>query len=605
MRYIGGLEVGRRTATSTSFTDARKRSVASHTKPEDQERGSNVSRRGIEPSASRCWRSRMLVILGLVGAVEAGAQDLRGTVRESAGGQPISGAVIVLLDSGGAMLGRNITNERGEYRVTDPATVRHIRVLRIGFRPRELSVPSSNDDVTRLDVVMTPIPALLEPLRIRSNARCSRRSDRGAALALLEQAQAGLLTTVVAREANPARLVLLKFDRTMVGATDRIERQTVHIDSVRRSARSYQAVRPAADFVERGFALDDGDGITFTGPDADVLLDDQFTSGYCFHLHDPETERPHQVGLAFVPAGRRSGRVDIDGTLWVDTATHALREIEFRYLGLNGAENLHLGGRVSFHEMENGVVLIDRWVLRLPSPGADTTYSLDRTPIIRAKLYARETGGEVASASWSDGHTWTASLGRVRIHAVGADGTPVANAIVRLDSTGYAASSDARGDLEISNLAPGPYVVAVSTPPLATFGMVFHTALRFAATRDSVVDVRLLVAPVDEFVRPDCTEESGGEDPNQWLLIRIVDADGMPVENAHWYLSRELGPSWQQVTESGRTDAAGQAHYCMRLARGDAVSIRAWRDGEPATPSLRRYIGRPRTEITVKLPRGR
>ena len=120
----------------------------------------------------------MLVILGLLGAAEAGAQDLRGTVRESAGGQPISGAVIVLLDSDGATLGRNITNERGEYRLIAPATVRHVRVLRIGFRPSELSVPSSINDVTRLDIVMSPIPTLLEPVRIRTNARCSRRSDR-------------------------------------------------------------------------------------------------------------------------------------------------------------------------------------------------------------------------------------------------------------------------------------------------------------------------------------------------------------------------------------------------------------------------------------------
>ena len=423
------------------------------------------------------------------------------------------------------------------------------------------------------------------------------------ALALLEQAQAGLLTTVVASEANPARLVLLKFDRTMVGTTDRIERQTVHIDSVRRSARSYLAVRRAADFVERGFALEDSEGTTFLVPDADILLDDQFTSGYCFHLHDPETERPHQVGLAFAPAGHRSGRVDIDGTLWVDTATHALREIEFRYLGLDGIEKLHPGGRVSFHEMENGVVLIDRWVLRLPSFDADTTYSIDRTPIIRTRLSARETGGEVASASWPDGHAWTASLGRVRIHAVGADGTPVTNAIVRLDSTDYVASSDAPGDLEISNLAPGPYVVTVTTPPLAAFGMVFQTALRFIAARDSVVDARLLVPSEDDFVKRDCTRDAGGDEPNPSLIVRIVDADGRPVENAHWYLSRELGTPWQRVTESGRTDATGRVHYCMRLARGDAVLIRAWRDGEPETPFPRRWIGRSRTEVTLELPR--
>ena len=47
----------------------------------------------------------------------ATGQELRGTVRDSASRQGISGAVLMLLDSAGAVRGRNITNERGECRV--------------------------------------------------------------------------------------------------------------------------------------------------------------------------------------------------------------------------------------------------------------------------------------------------------------------------------------------------------------------------------------------------------------------------------------------------------------------------------------------------------
>ena len=544
------------------------------------------------------------VAVSLARVTVSGAQELRGTVRDSASGLPISGAVIVLFDSAGAMLGRNISNERGQYRLAAPASVRRVRVLRIGFRLRELTLPPAVASVTQLDVVMTPIPALLEPLMVQADASCPRRSDRAAALALLEQARAGLLATVVAREANPARLVRLDFDRTMAGNTDQIERQIVRIDSTRRSTGSYQAARSAAAFVQDGFVQQSGDGQTFFGPDAEVLLDDRFTAGYCFHVHDPEVERPHEVGLSFVPAKHRYGRIDIDGTLWVDTVARALRDIEFRYLGLDrDAEDLHPGGRVSFREMENGVVMIDRWSLRLPSPGYDTTFSPDRRPIIRIKPFAREAGGEVASAAWPDGHVWKASLGRIRIHAVGSDGNPVASAVVRLDSTGYLASPNARGDLEINNLLPGPYVVTVVTPPLAVFGIVFPTALRFVAARDSTIDARLLVPAEDDFVRKECTGDAAGDDTNPWLIVRIVGDDGQPVENARWHLSRDFGIPWQRVTETRRTDSGGRVHYCMLLARGDAVLIRAWRDGEPATPFPIRRIGRTHTEVTLTLPR--
>ena len=78
------------------------------------------------------------------------AQELRGTVRDSASNQPIPGAVLVLLDASGTPLGRNITNERG--RVSESRSRRastRIRVVRIGFRPRE--VPLSSRSRRRTD----------------------------------------------------------------------------------------------------------------------------------------------------------------------------------------------------------------------------------------------------------------------------------------------------------------------------------------------------------------------------------------------------------------------------------------------------------------------
>jgi hypothetical protein len=82
---------------------------------------------------------RFMLALAPFSAVRA--QEVRGTVTDSATGTPIAGAVLMLLDSAGAALGRNITNERGLYRLAARPEATHVNVVRIGFRPRVVSLP--------------------------------------------------------------------------------------------------------------------------------------------------------------------------------------------------------------------------------------------------------------------------------------------------------------------------------------------------------------------------------------------------------------------------------------------------------------------------------
>jgi hypothetical protein len=75
---------------------------------------------------------RLLVVLALVlCARTAVGQVVRGTVRDSASQRLIPGAVLLLLDASGRVLGRNLTNERGEYAVARTATMQRVRVQRI------------------------------------------------------------------------------------------------------------------------------------------------------------------------------------------------------------------------------------------------------------------------------------------------------------------------------------------------------------------------------------------------------------------------------------------------------------------------------------------
>ncbi|HET7374148.1 MAG TPA: carboxypeptidase-like regulatory domain-containing protein, partial [Gemmatimonadaceae bacterium] len=178
-------------------------------------------------------RLALWMVVSIAAPRAAMGQELRGAVTDSASGQPVVGAVLLLLDSAGAVVTRNITNELGRYRVSLADGVRRVRFLRIGYRPHEVAIPASSNGIVQLDVHMTPVPAFLAPVHVVAGANCPRRSDRDAAFALWEQARDGLLATVVAREANPASLIRLRYERVRDGPSleDRIVRQQVRLDS--------------------------------------------------------------------------------------------------------------------------------------------------------------------------------------------------------------------------------------------------------------------------------------------------------------------------------------------------------------------------------------
>src|SRR4029079_19674703 len=125
-----------------------------------------------------------------------------------------------------------------------------------------------------------------------------------------------------------------------------------------------------------------------------------------FHIADADRTRPNEIGLAFAPANRKIGRIDIEGAVWIDSTTRTLTHIAYRYLGLAAQiARFEPGGRIGFRSMTNGTVLIERWHIRVVVP--DTSHASDiallRTTTL---LETREIGGEVATAKWSDGLTW-------------------------------------------------------------------------------------------------------------------------------------------------------------------------------------------------------
>lgn len=521
-----------------------------------------------------------------LGALLAGpldAQQVRGTVVDSTSRLPIAGAVVSTSDSIGRIGRRSITNERGAYVVTAPVEAVRLRIVRLGFRPVDVDLPPHRGDQTTIAVVMSRIPFQLQPVRITAAASCARRSDRALALALLEQARAGLLATIVARSERPAQMKRLLIERRMVGTSNKVTRHHVRLDSVKSTVASFAAARSAAMFVRHGFAVDSGDSPTYFAPDAEVLMDDGFAAGYCFHIMDRNRRRPNQIGLGFKAADRREGRVDVDGAVWIDTVARSLVDIEFRYVGLGKRlDEYEPGGRVQFRELPNGVVLIDRWFLRVVGEEPDTANGGRRPldPVGRARfigvptaeLVAAEVGGELARATWENGSAWAASLGTLSLTVETTRGAPMAGITVNLDDTDYRATTDSAGHLEILDLAPGPYSAFVVDAALEPLGIALRTPLTFVASRGATNTLSTRAQTAEEYVRARCQRAGQKTDGGAVVIGRVATRSGAPVKDVQWK-AQIVTPSGAELgAPVGQTGSDGIFHFCS-APLGSAVSF--------------------------------
>ena len=521
--------------------------------------------------------TRIFVVAALLAMVarSAAAQSVHGTVLDSVSRSPIAGVVVVMSSATGTTLGRTITSDRGNYSIAlSPAAMR-LEFLRIGFRPRTVALPLPAALATPFDVTMASLPSLLSDIRVSASPQCEGRPDREGALALWHQARAALLASVVARERTRVALTHLAYERALDAIGVGVLHQVVRLEAATETPSSFFAVRSATDFVRSGFRANNDGLQMYYSPDADVMLDDAFANGYCFHLAKPIATRNAQIGLEFEPVNRQRGRVDIAGALWIDTTTRSLVDLEFRYLGVDErSAALGAGGRVSFRTLANGVIVIDRWSLRLVgSPDVDPARGVQRIFMVR------EVGGELAHATWANGGKWRSNLGRVRIRVVDAAGQPAMGIVVGLTATDYRGITDDDGYANIEDLAPGPYTAFIVDPKLATLGLTLPTNARFESRRGSLALMNTLRPTAEAFVAQTC-QQRGFTTNSNMLLARVTTEEGRPVTDVSWNVIRRpvKGPS---VTIGGTsTDDNGVFLVCDRLVYGESDRIQIFRGGK-------------------------
>jgi len=373
-------------------------------------------------------RALLLSLLALaLGAGPARAQIVRGQVVEDVTNTPVEGAMVVVVDVGGHVVRRVLTNATGGFIVQVEAPGEYLlRVDRIGYE----SLTTGRFDVPpegsfqRIAVPIQPIK--LEGLDIEGSRRCRLRNEQGEATARVwEEARKALEAAAWTLSSGVYRYTLLRFERTLEPTlrTVRTERRRF----ARSTGQAPYVSAPASELVAQGFVRQNPDRtLTYYAPDAAAFLSNEFLDTHCMAL---ESVRDGLVGLAFQPVrGRRMS--DIRGTLWIEAATATLRKLEFTYVNLPpGQDMANAGGEVTFGRLPNGTWIVREWSIRMPH--VTTTPDRQRVAVTSYEVQ----GGVVWRVTDQDGRTIveaeTASVSGTVLDSLGSG--PVAGASVRAD----------------------------------------------------------------------------------------------------------------------------------------------------------------------------
>jgi len=329
--------------------------------------------------------SRCIVVFLTVAAFTASiphgafAQAVVGNVRiatdSASTPAPASEAVVVLLDSTGAVVAGVVTQDDGHFTIRAPSSGTY-RVLarRIGLAPDSSEKIHLGDSITAVALTLRPFAERLDAVHVDESQRCKISAADGLlALQLWQDVQSALTAAIVTQgRQDRTGLVLTRFTRQVDPNNGRVLRSTTW-QATSATYTSFSAL-PADTLVAHGFVIEERRDVIYYAPDARTLLSDAFARTHCFR---PVTEGRHAglVGLAFDAIRDRNRHAQVSGTLWLDAATRQLRYLEFRYLDahqsneISTEESFIATGRLDYDMLSDGTWIIRHWKLRIPVIG--------------------------------------------------------------------------------------------------------------------------------------------------------------------------------------------------------------------------------------------
>ncbi len=411
------------------------------------------------------WLLGLLVLLALAPGSAAG-QSI--TIR--VGGQPaggaLAGALVSLQDLAGTRVVQTLTDERGRAVLTAPKPGRYrLRVDAIGYRgtvsdPIDLAAGSVGERLVTLEGA----PLNLDELVVASTrpAQCDFGEARGTAAARLwEEARQALMGTQIT-SARPMELEVKTFERRL----DTRGRIVAETTDARRAttARPFVSVDP--DSLSRfGYVQERSDGLWFHGPDAELLLSEQFLDDHCFRPANPGPDSGRRVGLEFQPTPSR--RVpDISGVLWLDAKTLELRDLQYTYTGVEWPRGTReIGGRIEFVRLAGGGWIVGSWSIMMPVATRRLVRvgQLDSLAGYRVAGGAARTVAEIPAAAGATAVVGTVfdSLRR----------RPLPGAVVSLQQGAFADTTDQSGRFRVVSPGTGDYLLTIEHPGFRMLGL--------------------------------------------------------------------------------------------------------------------------------------
>jgi hypothetical protein len=312
----------------------------------------------------------VVCVLGTLLSARLTGQTLRLRILDSLSSLPVPGAVVSAVDTVGRTVSTVLTSEQGAGILRVGGAGHYtIAVRRIGFRPFVTGALAIRRDLdTALTLVIWSQRAVLPPARVMAHRKCDAQAPSPSAEAepLWEEVRKALEATVLTRAGSLVTTEITSIKR-MLSASGRVLRT----DSLRlgtRGERPYFA-RSEDDLAASGYVQGNvRSGFQFFAPDEYVLLSAGFANRHCLSMAGKvrRDSRGVQLGVSFEP---RESNVhpDIRGTVWVDSASSELRQVEFVYVNVppvpaaNGAS-----GEVRFERTTGGAWIVSQWAIRMP-----------------------------------------------------------------------------------------------------------------------------------------------------------------------------------------------------------------------------------------------
>ncbi len=418
------------------------------------------------------------------------AQAFHGTLRGTAQGAPVSGAIVLLMDSTRTIHARSRSDDQGRFVLhSDAAGLFRVRIQRIGVRPYESTLFSLTGDTTAV-IALDELPPVALP-RVTTNGLSMCRDRTFAAEAtwqLWEDVRTALIATSLTYAEQRNRFNVAQVRRIYTAAPASLHAIALIEDSLT-AAQPWTSFAPEA-LAEHGYVRYADNRLTFISPDLDVLLSRTFENTHCFQ---PNLQRQRgQIGLSFEPGQSLKNNTDIAGTFWLDSATHELRTLTFRHTGLPFVIDDSSGASVvRFAKFDAKNWLIASWIIRAPIPSL-ATFMGHPVPVadqlrmfgdwVEGREYRRvlwrsggvnEQRGDVLSVRRTNGAAdsstiWTAPTGSIRVSVAtygAAKGsiTPIAGAEVGLLGSHHQRVTSDSGVATFEGLTPGDYKLASST----------------------------------------------------------------------------------------------------------------------------------------------